>query len=332
MLDIGLYPLASQPGSCRTVLHVKLTDSVIQRLEEHNNLAGNKRAMLEFKGKTGTLHLPRMTGNGQDCFNFALSEIETFANNQAVCKLNKDKHFEKVGVVEKDVIRFEASGDSFSKVGEQFRNIQSEKEKQSTVLLDDQIRRMKQINHQPKSVFVPKKRKYSEVESRADSYRANKERKVAPKCEQNTKPISPHVATPTVHDQGYGTDSEDANSEKQTKDEENGTKMVKYNLLYKDISSDFLLKYKPITSNSQRNVYKNHFDLEYPKYLKIHKILEERYTRFKHSEELHLKNFSFSENQSSSVNYKNYVKNFKYLHDKLRYLKFCVKTYDFSAH
>ena len=79
-----------------------------------------------------------MSNTGQDCFAFTFSEIEAFANNQTICRMNKERHSEKVVGVAKDVIRFEASGDSFSKVGEQFRNIQSEKEKQSTVFLDDQ--------------------------------------------------------------------------------------------------------------------------------------------------------------------------------------------------
>ena len=50
--------------------------------------------------------------------------------------MNKDRRSEKVVVVAKDVVRFEASADS--KIGEQFRNIQSEKERQSTVFLDEQ--------------------------------------------------------------------------------------------------------------------------------------------------------------------------------------------------
>jgi hypothetical protein len=48
--------------------------------------------------------------------------------------MNKERHLEKVVVVAKDWIRLLIILVKW----EQFRNIQSEKEKQSTVLLDDQ--------------------------------------------------------------------------------------------------------------------------------------------------------------------------------------------------
>ena len=56
-----------------------------------------------------------MSKTGQHCFVFPFSEIEAFANNQTVRRMNKERHSEKVLGVSKDVIRFEASADSFSK-------------------------------------------------------------------------------------------------------------------------------------------------------------------------------------------------------------------------
>ena len=61
-----------------------------------------------------------MSKTGQDCFAFTFSEIEAFANNQTVRRMNKERHSGKVVVVAKDAIRFEASF-SKSEIAEKFQ-------------------------------------------------------------------------------------------------------------------------------------------------------------------------------------------------------------------
>jgi hypothetical protein len=85
------------------------------------------RQEIEFKGKAGNLHFACRIKNGQDCFAFTLCENEAFANNKTVRRMNEERHSEKVVVVAKNLIRFEASADSFSKIREQFTNSQSQK-------------------------------------------------------------------------------------------------------------------------------------------------------------------------------------------------------------
>merc|ERR1711915_483689 len=87
-----------------------------------------------------------------------------------------------------------------------------------------------------------------------------------------------------------------------------------YKLVYTDINTDFLTKYVPVTSVSQRRTYKDHFDIEYPKYQKLHNILEEKCSKLS--------------SHSQVTQDRDLIKKFKYLYEKLRYIKFCVKSFD----
>ena len=317
-MERGLYDLVSKPASKKTVLHVKLTDSAIQRLQNCNS-----GATLAFKGKTGNLCIQDANKNQQDCFKFTIGESETFENSLTVSTVKSGRQLEKAGAVSKDVIRFEATSDTFNKVGEQFKNIQEERGKQSTVLLEDQFSSNKNLRQQTKLNTFSMKRKISVEEP----YSTKRQRNIAPKNEPNVNPISSALSNPSAHDQGYETGSEESSSETKT-----SCKDDNYKLLYTDINTVFLVKYKPITSDSQRNIYKHHFDLDYPKYLKTHKLLEVRYSRFyqkKRSQNVSNMRKALVD-QTEIENEKSVVKSFKYLHEKLRFIKYCVKNYDLN--
>merc|ERR1711892_1162829 len=117
VMERGLYELVTKPASEKTVLHVKLTYSVIQKLQNCNT-----GATLAFKGKTGKLCIQGVSRNQQECFKFTLSESETFENSLTVSGEKSGRQLEKAAAVSRDTIRFEATSDTFNKVGEQFKN------------------------------------------------------------------------------------------------------------------------------------------------------------------------------------------------------------------
>ena len=373
-MERGEHSLVTGPGRHRTVLHVRLTDSVLQALQAR----GHDGPTLEFAGSSGRLAFPSISGERQEGFRFALAKSESVGNNTIVSTVSGARQLESVGVVSKDVIRFEATKDAFNKVGEQFKNIQRDRGKQSTVLLENQFRTRKnsansvdkvkkvdkvnkvdmvnkvdkvnkvnmvnkvdkvnkvnRVNMVNTTMFGDISRKRAAPVSEDEGVRCSKmQRKSSLKAEINLKPISslrtnstngiiskvgyqvntsavkdsimvpdylalptvetskdgsllnkevtpakqrisPDTATSTAHDQGYVTDSDDSNTDIHTAEKD-----AEYKLMYKEVKADFLVKYKPINSNSQRKLYKQHFELEYPKYLAMHRILSERYSQF----------------------------------------------------
>jgi len=391
-MERGQYSLVGRTGPPKTLVQVKLTDSVIQRLQ-----GGGAGATLEFNGKTGNLCFSSGSGKKQECFKFSLVKSDSFENNTSVCKVDKGRVLENAGVVSKDAIRFEATHDTFNKVGQQFKNIQKERGQQSTVLLegqfsskqrpmcksrkrtllDDKSRMcLSQIKRQrndcnkseQKSMLIAnrtnllsKAREQSHVIPRESGNKFNTLQKyqfmnknknnqqqglgnkdmgftrmdVSTKnnwkvpAEPSLEPISSLQAVSTAHDQGYATDSDDSNVEVATVKTDN-----QYRLVYKDIPTEFLCKYKVVTSDAQRQIYKQHFHQEYPRYLKMHKLLEERFSKFCDIERTKRKDFQVSKQDKKFhhdlPNQTNIVNSFKYLYEKLRFIKYCVNKYDFN--
>ena len=72
--------------------------------------------------------------------------------------------------------------------------------------------------------------------------------------------------------------------------------------------------------------------MDYPKYLKTHKVLEDRYSRFyRKKRSQNISNMRKAlEDQTEIENEKIVIKSFKYLHEKLRFIKYCVKNYDLN--
>ena len=120
----GLYSLLAGGENTKTVLHVKLTDSIIEQLEKYMNTKEKTGVTLEFTENTGVLRLPSESGS----FKFQLQDTKDYQNTQIVSRVNRNNHYEHVGHVVNELNRFGETDDTFSmvKVKQRFMDIKDE--------------------------------------------------------------------------------------------------------------------------------------------------------------------------------------------------------------
>jgi len=281
MMDCGAKSLVCKANS-RTVIPVKLTEELLSFIEERSALNPKGGASLKFDGEKGSLSFAGSVRS----FEFIMNSWDNESEHVNMYRETKKNVLEKVGDTGRRVLRIQPSSNrsSFHKVEESLKRSIKTRESQAPVILE--------LGN------VHRKRKSPKSDNLLEKYHEKKRRK------------DTDIETANTTDQGYETEDSPKREKRQNLKESSSD----YKLVYTDINTDFLTKYVPVTSVSQRRTYKDHFDIEYPKYQKLHKILEEKCSKLS--------------SHSQVTQDRDLIKKFKYLYEKLRYIKFCVKSFD----